>query len=216
VASVRWDRVVLKGELGGYKKIARQVRYIHLNPCRAALTDDPLRWLWSTHRDVVGAVVDPWIDGLRLAPHLGKSTCGFEDWFHGYVSADPTVHVAGTFPPAPASACDVPSIPLANVATAARAAMRAGPSDIRRIGQARRLFLCLAHQQGWRDPRQLAAMCAMSTKAVRWNFARASAAGLAAAALCLGDDRLMSSPLPLADVAHGGWDDRVIGEAVGV
>src|SRR5262245_41196518 len=38
--------------------LRRQVRYVHLNPCRARHVDDPLRWLYSTHRGVIGAEVD--------------------------------------------------------------------------------------------------------------------------------------------------------------
>ena len=46
--------------------LARQVRYIALNPCRKRLRRCPLAWRWSTHRDVIGATVEPWVTDRRL------------------------------------------------------------------------------------------------------------------------------------------------------
>jgi REP element-mobilizing transposase RayT len=37
------------------------VRYIHLNPLRAALVDDPSDYGWSSHRCYLGEVVIPWL-----------------------------------------------------------------------------------------------------------------------------------------------------------
>lgn len=64
------------------QKIRRTERYIHLNPCRAHLVDDPLAWPFSSYRDRVGlapfpiirAVPDPyafhaWVSGM--APRRG-------------------------------------------------------------------------------------------------------------------------------------------------
>ena len=65
--------------------LRRTVRYIHLNPCRAGLVDDPLAWPFSTHRDRVG-----------FAP---PSTIPIESdpgRFHRYVSGDPSVNPSGT------------------------------------------------------------------------------------------------------------------------
>lgn len=47
------------------RRVRRETRYIHLNPCRAGLVCDPLSWPWSTYRDAVGLgrgvpVADPW------------------------------------------------------------------------------------------------------------------------------------------------------------
>ena len=84
------------------QKLQRDLRYVALNPPRAGLVDDPVSWLFSTHRDVVGASVDPWIDAPRLARALGRPLHGFIDTYHRYVSSDPTVRVAGTPTPRPA------------------------------------------------------------------------------------------------------------------
>lgn len=66
-------------------KLRRSIRYVHLNPCRAALVDVPLAWAWSTHRDRAGLAAPP-VVAVDPAPRA----------FHAYVSADPTVHTAGS------------------------------------------------------------------------------------------------------------------------
>ncbi len=74
----------------GRVKLRRSIRYIHLNPCRAGLVDDPLGWAWSTHRDACGLALPPM--RTRVPDPVA---------FHGWVSADPTVHVSGTSLPTP-------------------------------------------------------------------------------------------------------------------
>lgn len=37
------------------------VRYIHLNPVRVGLADDPANWLWSGHRTYLGLTETPWL-----------------------------------------------------------------------------------------------------------------------------------------------------------
>lgn len=65
--------------------LQRTIRYIHLNPCRAGLVDDPLEWPFSTHRDAVGLAWPP-VRRIERDPVR----------FHSYVSGDPTVSVEGT------------------------------------------------------------------------------------------------------------------------
>jgi hypothetical protein len=72
----------------GDVKLRRDVRYIHLNPCRARLVNDPLAWPASTHRDATGLALWPVIPPVRDP-----------DAFHAYVSGDPTVAVEGTLLP---------------------------------------------------------------------------------------------------------------------
>lgn len=69
----------------GKTKVRRDVRYIHLNPCRAGLCNDPLAWPWSTHRDRLGLVAD---SPLRSSADPIA--------LHRYVSADPSCAVQGT------------------------------------------------------------------------------------------------------------------------
>lgn len=78
-------------------KVARVVRYVHLNPCRAALCADPLAWPFSTHRDATG-FAQPGVVPVRFDRAR----------FHRYVSADPTVDVEGTA--LPTVTVDVPQV----------------------------------------------------------------------------------------------------------
>ena len=48
------------------QKRRRQVRYVHLNPCRARLCLDPLSWPFSTHRDATGLVVTRWCPSAEM------------------------------------------------------------------------------------------------------------------------------------------------------
>jgi len=173
------------------KALGRTVRYVALNPCRAELASDPLEWLWSTHRDVVGAVVDPWLTAEQLARALGRDADGFVERFHAYVSGDPSVAVAGTRLPVPARAQAVTTEPLERIAKAAVVATRATFADLERKGATRRLFVLLARHQGWRDTALVARMCNASPRTIR-RLAHADAPKLlAVGAMCLGDERLL-------------------------
>lgn len=70
------------------EKEQRNIRYVHLNPCRKELVDDPLAWPLSTHRDYVGLSTEP---GALLHSNPER--------FHAYVSGDPSVDPAGTLLP---------------------------------------------------------------------------------------------------------------------
>lgn len=65
--------------------LRRTVRYVHLNPCRARLVDDPLAWRFSSHSDRVGFAL-PGPIAVEAMP--GR--------FHGWVSGDPSVAPEGT------------------------------------------------------------------------------------------------------------------------
>lgn len=111
----------------GETKVRRQVRYVHLNPCRAHLVADPLSWPLSTHLDRLGLAVDPVV---QRHPDPRR--------FHAYVSADPTVDVSGSdLPVAPSHLVDLPSA-LRAVSLCTRT-----PADavLGRRGAARTLFL---------------------------------------------------------------------------
>jgi hypothetical protein len=71
-------------EVVGEKKRQRSLRYVHLNPCRAGLTSDPLSWPLSTHRDAVG------LTSIKVGPRRQPVR------FHTYVSSDPHVSPQGT------------------------------------------------------------------------------------------------------------------------
>ncbi len=174
------------------KHLARQVRYLHLNPCRRRpkLVDDPLCYPWSTHRGVVGAELDPWVSSDSLAGALGRDLRSFAEWFHRYVSVDSDVSVAGTPFPAYAPSTTIAKVPLESVIAAANAATPlAHQSDLRR-----RLSVLLAWDQGWRDPNLVAAALSITPRAVRRLALRHDAELLRVGRLTLGDARLRFVP----------------------
>jgi hypothetical protein len=173
--------------------LRRQVRYVHLNPCRANYVTDPLAWIRSTHRGAIGAEVDPWVRADRLAPTLERSTDGFGEWFHEYVSGDPSVDPAGSCFPKPAPARVVPVVPLDSVI---RAAFIAQPWS--GVSAKRRLAVQFAKHQGWTDTRLIAKALRVSMQTVRQAAAlRPDSAALRAAAYCLGDARLLGAAVKL-------------------
>ena len=167
--------------------LERLVRYVHLNPCRAKLTRDPLSWPWSTHRGLLGAELNPWVSEQTLGKVLGRPSRGLGTWLHGYVSGDPSVDVSGTPPPVPCAPREVCNVPLDAIRRAAFAATPWSPPTIRR-----RLVVQLALHQGWRDTNAIAHAAGLSTRTVRRIAMEPSdPALLRAAQLCLGDSRLL-------------------------
>ncbi|HWB74031.1 MAG TPA: hypothetical protein VG755_03725, partial [Nannocystaceae bacterium] len=172
------------------QKLHRHIRYVALNPCRERLASCPLAWTWSTHRDVVGASVDPWVTADRLARALQRSTRDFAELHHAYVSADPSAHVAGTPFPQTAVTQAIAKAPLDAVHDAAVAALRFRRDAVRERGPARALFVALAFDQGWTRVSHLAQICGCGDDAIRRYAALDAGASLAAARMCLGDERL--------------------------
>jgi hypothetical protein len=167
-------------------KLLRELRYVALNPPRAKLTNDPLAWLFSTQRDVVGATLDPWVDASRLARAVGRREADFREWYHRYVSGDPSVSVVGTPLPRAARPTEIPHVPLGRIAKAAAAATRSRPEAIRSSGPTRRLFVGLAREHDWRHTDLLARACACDPRTIH----RIADIDLTPARLCLGDSRL--------------------------
>ncbi len=187
------------------EKLARNVRYTALNPCRTwqehePLVRDPLAWPWSTHRDVVGAIVNPWIAAPRLADVLGWPAANFAQRYHRYVSSDSHVATAGTPFPLVAPASSIPQEPLERLLAAASAATRAPAKRVQKRSPTRAVFLGLARRQGWQCWERLAKICAMQPNWCREAALRCPASWLEAGALCLGDARLVGPPIDLAEL----------------
>jgi hypothetical protein len=187
--SIRFEPAPPPEPVRDRKRLARDIRYVVLNPCRAGLACDPLAWTWSTHRDVVGAIVDPWVTPERLARELAMAEEGFAARYHAYVSGDPSVAVEGTAFPVPAAPTRLAYLPVARLVSAAAASHRRDPDDVRVRSRVRRTFIELAVGCGWRDPEVLADATCLTPDGVRWRMRRAGEAP-AAAWLCAGDERL--------------------------
>ena len=184
-----WEPVPPATEVPDRLHQRRTSRYLALNPSRAELVVDPLQWLWSTYRDVMGASAEPWVTAGRLASALRLPRADFERSHHEYVSSDPTVAVAGTPAPQPAPPTRVACFPLQRIQLAAAAAYRQPPARVFRHPRPRRLFVVLARDQGW--PVNLVALaCGLTPQAVRKVVVAPQV--LAAGRLCLGDDRLLA------------------------
>lgn len=182
-------RVAPPDEIRSVAALARHVRYVALNPCRAGLVRCPLAWPWSTHRDVIGACVDPWVSAARLAAALGVPRRGFEARHHAYVSGDPHANVAGTPMPRLAPSVDIATLPLQTVLDAVAAATRT--DDIER---SRELFVWLAIDQGWRQTGLLARVARCAPRTIQRHALHVDARALEHARLCAGDARLRQAP----------------------
>lgn len=167
--------------------LERQLRYVHLNPCRAKLVSDPLAWPWSTHRGLVGAEANPWVSAESLAQALGRKADDVATWLHRYVSADPSVSPTGSPCPAPCPPRAVPTVPLDVVR---RAALSATPWSS--PSERRAAIVTLASEQGWRDQVAVARAAGLTPRSVRRLM---SAPGDAVSArpsqICLADRRLL-------------------------
>ena len=169
----------------------RQLRYVALNPCRDRLCSDPLDWLWSTYRDVMGATADPWVTAERLARAVGEPARDFRPRLHRYVSSDPSVQVSGTPEPVAAPPTEFSRYPLEWIAHAAGAALRRPAGEVKTRSPVRVLFLQLARAQGWRNGAHLARYSNVTRSGARKAASRSlPPQALSAAMLCLGDPRL--------------------------
>ncbi|TVQ88240.1 MAG: hypothetical protein EA397_17295 [Deltaproteobacteria bacterium] len=130
------------GEILGTQKVARNIRYVHLNPCRAGWVDDPLSWPLSTHRDLVGLALRP------MAPTKRDPA-----QFHEYVSSDPSVSVQGSL--LPYGSNQPPT--LGAVIAAVSALSRCTDQDLRRRSAERTLLIRAARTFTDRTHAQIAA-----------------------------------------------------------
>jgi REP element-mobilizing transposase RayT len=179
----------------GWEELSRQVRYVALLPCSAGYATDPLEWPWSTHRDVMGAVVGPWIDALRLAQALGRLDWGFAEAHHAYVSAAGGGGRLGSPPPLRLKSDELLMPALSDLALASLRATRSELESLSRRGASRALFLNLAYAFGWTDPRDLGRVCDLTDAGVRRVLGHGvPGRWMKAGELCMGDLRLLRGP----------------------
>jgi hypothetical protein len=159
-----WEPLPPPNRIPDAHHLMRQIRYVHLNPCRDGLVPDPMQWEWSTHREALGAVAPVWMDMARIAAAWKKPLSRFPVELHRYVSGDPSVHPAGSPPPRPISSIVAP---YSAIAQAAIMATRSSSGDHLRHGTlARRLAVHLARRIGAHKMEELAGFLGITPRAV--------------------------------------------------
>ncbi len=152
-------------------QLKRQIRYVHLNPCRSGLASDPLEWEWSTHRDAIGAVERPWVNSVELARILEIPSKNFTEAFHAYVSGDPSVRVEGTRLPATLVSQNWIGS-LEQVTQATLQVTHAAKSALKSRSPTRRRCILLADYLGNYSQDELANQLGVSDRAIRKALAQ--------------------------------------------
>ncbi len=136
--------------------LERTRRYVHLNPCRKGLVNDPLAWPFSTHRDAVGLAI-PCV--MRPVGNAAR--------FHAYVSGDPDVDVEGTPLPCRGPMDASHPIPLTDLRAAVSALTRTPEHMLLRRGPARSLLVDAALELSGLTARQIAAALNLEPATIR-------------------------------------------------
>jgi REP element-mobilizing transposase RayT len=197
-----WEEVPDPREISNRDQLRREIRYVHLNPCRARIARDPLEWEWSTHRDALELVGNPWVRSAELAVDWRVRTREFSDVFHRYVSSDPSVRVEGTA--SPSQAFPTGLVRLESLIGAATVATRAEGHDSALV---RKVSTHLAERLGKPHREELASRLGISRShafglAARGLTADESKAVVAAHRL-LGDARLAPDPKLVSRILEG-------------
>ena len=66
----RYNAVLVDGD----SYLLELVRYIHLNPVRAGMVDNPEEYPWSSHRAYLGKELLPWLTTEQVLEQFGKSS----------------------------------------------------------------------------------------------------------------------------------------------
>jgi hypothetical protein len=199
-----WQPISAPVAISDRHHLRRQIRYVALNPCRKGLCADPLEWVWSTYRDLVGATTERPKLAACLAQILGEgggSEQSFLVRFHAYVSGDPSVSVIGSPFPQLAIPKGWASESIETILSASAASLRRLPGDVQKGGALRRLFVRFCFRHGWNQPALIAEICGMSVRNVYCILSQQPPPldVIRAADLCLGDRRLISA-IPSSDI----------------
>lgn len=166
LGSKTWDPITIpEGATDDRQKILRQIRYIHLNPCRAKIIKNPVEWEWSTHLDYLGWVHRPWCTVEKLAPiGLRHNITSF----HRYVITDdtvtdryPLVSVSETI-----SEKEQNRYPIEWIKRASAIANRCSMKKLKIRSQERINFVRLAWDLGWKQPSLLAEITSSHTRSI--------------------------------------------------
>jgi hypothetical protein len=165
--------------------LRRKTRYTHLNPVREGVVDDPLVWPWSTLRDALGVVVDPWVAPGRMQRILRQAP----RQLHAFTTS--LLRPEFQTPLAQPDLCGGWSVSLTAVAQACASALRCRPDHLQSKGHPiRPTFVALARRAGNPRVEDLAAACHVAKRGVTRLHDRADARTVDIALRCLADARL--------------------------
>lgn len=198
-----WEPVPPPTPLTDAREIRRYFRAIARHESRGERTPDPLQSLWSTYRELFGAVDDPWIDRAGVLEALDLAGPDGPQRVHAFTSGHPVASPQGTAPPRPAMPTSVSQHPLGALLRAAASATRSPVELVRRRSRMRKLFVWLARDVGWWQPTLLAEVCGVTPDAIHRIARNYDARAVRPALVCLGDERLLSEPLPDSLFARG-------------
>jgi REP element-mobilizing transposase RayT len=188
-----WRKVPTPKPIPNEFHLRRDVRYIHLNPCREGLAKDPATWEWSTHRDLIGSVHPTWLDTATLARVFGCAPGKLAEEAHRYISSDPSVATQGT--PLPRRIRAPLVVPMPRLLEAVLAAARE-PALVQRRGgrNVRKITAHLAKRIGLASPEALGTLIGVHPRTAKRLVATPlnplEEATLQAANLNLSDPRL--------------------------
>lgn len=178
------------------KHLWRQIRYVHLNPCRARICLDPLQWEWSTYQDYMGAAWPQWPDLDRVRSALGwRNGSDWEATIHRLTSPDPTVAVAGTAPPLFERGIHIHNASFPAVCAAAARAFRQMPERFQKRCPERAVIVRLAEGLEGVDIYEFARHFGITIRGLLYMRQRKISPGmLRALSRTLSDRRLMPPP----------------------
>lgn len=170
MARIDWQPISEPSCISDRKHLLRTLRYVVLNPCRSDLLKDPLRWRWSTYRDIFGATADPWLGPIQAWHQLPNF--GLRVRIHDYVSSDGDCDLSARVPPAPPATprYNYSLYPIQDIAIAAIVALGVPAKALTTCPKVSRYFAWLCRKVGMKDAGPIAGFCGKSERNIRWMW----------------------------------------------
>ncbi len=184
-ARAAWAPVTCRAVEDSVEGCLSVVSHVHFRPCRLGHVRDPLAWPWSTHRDLVGARIDPWLGEARFSHVLGLDERERRDALRALVGegAKPRSGVLSVAP----QSTRRPELP--ELVRGADAACLYAPRALRSS-----VAVHLARAYGYADLRLVARAVGISLGSAERIARSEPPSGLDAAELCALDARLTFRP----------------------
>lgn len=171
-------------------QLARVFRYIALNQARAELNDDPLIEVFSTYRDLFGAVAKPWTNPGWVFKHMPRSLRSLPK-LHAYVSADSATTVPGSAAPSVDTALADRRPSWEELSRAVVAATRCDPAKLSRRGPLRQLLIAAATRLDFASASRVGGRLGITRQAAASAVRAADPVFVSAVMACLSDERLI-------------------------